>query len=105
MLGLPVVLANRARLLSNCCVALILAGACAVFPDQAVLPGTIAVGATAGEPSAVDGEAGAAGRADVSPMGGVGAGGAPAPVDSAGDGGEDVLSSAGAGGAAPECPR
>jgi hypothetical protein len=106
MLCLPAVPANRARLLGSSCVGMVVAVACAVFPDEAVLPGSISVAGAGGElPHPSSGEAGQTGPGGVTQAGGVGVGGAPVVVMAgAGAGGtEGVPNSAGAGGAASEC--
>lgn len=113
MLGFLVVLANCARLLGSSCVGLVLAAACSVFPDQALLPRAMAVAGAAGELSPPsDGEAGAAGTAGATPNGGMPAGGAPVVgVGEGGFGGAVEVSSSdagaggvgGAGGEAPDC--
>lgn len=113
MLGFPAVLANRVRLLGSSCVGLTLALACSVFPDEAVLPGSIALAGTGGQVSPpAEGGAGAAGRAQVAPSAGVATGGGGVMADG-GTGGTgdtggtgETPNSAGAGGSAePSCPQ
>lgn len=103
-----------ARLLGSVFIGLLAASSCAVFPDEAVLPGAVAVAGSGGTESA--GEGGLAGHSDISPRAGMSSGGTEMTAGSGGDlstggssggsafagAGGALLETGGAGGAGPE---